>query len=249
MNSTFKITYTLDQDNAAKFALALAKLRLFRAPYILWSVLVFVWIAFMDAGDAYIDSIFLLISVLAPAFIVVVVAIPAAVYAVQRKQLLRLGQRLGTVTYEFHDKYLISRTEQSESKTNYSLFERYIPTKSGYLLQLTAAQIYFVPRTLMSEAIESHIKANIPRQAIAEKTRAKKPWVAALLNAVLFGSGYLYAGRKRVVGAIVLTADLMAATALASYGSFSFGDWREDACFLLLAVAFAIDGYNEAKPK
>lgn len=72
--------------------------------------------------------------------------------------------------------------------------------------------------------------------------------LAAALNAVLYGVGYLYLGKRTALGVLVLVADLLAGWALIASGSdFSFGDWRLDATFAVFSVAFGVDAYQLAK--
>jgi hypothetical protein len=72
--------------------------------------------------------------------------------------------------------------------------------------------------------------------------------LAATFNAVLYGVGYLYLGKKTAFAVLVLLADIMAGWALlASSSSFSFGDFRLDLAFLVLSAAFGLDAYQLAK--
>ena|SRR6266536_1152527 len=77
----------------------------------------------------------------------------------------------------------------------------------------------------------------------------KRPWLAAILNALLPGAGYLYVGRRRIFGGFMVVASVLAVI-----------DWRfgpnslpgepgllgNIACPLFL-LAFAYDAYREAK--
>lgn len=76
------------------------------------------------------------------------------------------------------------------------------------------------------------------------------PWVAALLNFILPGSGYLYIGKRQIFafllmgGAIVqLTGDFFIK------GHYAAQDWRsyEWMTSFILLLAFAFDAYHEAK--
>ena len=76
----------------------------------------------------------------------------------------------------------------------------------------------------------------------------KNALLAAALNAFLYGVGYLYLGKRRAFGVLVLLADVLAGWALlASNSTFSFGDFRLDLAFLVFSVAFGVDAYQLAK--
>lgn len=76
----------------------------------------------------------------------------------------------------------------------------------------------------------------------------KKPWIAAVLNFVLAGPGYIYNGKRPLfgvaltIGAIALTyVELNLQTAAPQLFPIMF------AAVFLLNTFFAIDGWNEAK--
>jgi predicted nucleic acid-binding Zn ribbon protein len=72
--------------------------------------------------------------------------------------------------------------------------------------------------------------------------KEKNPWIAALLNFLFWGLGYLYNGKRIWFGTILLlTAIIDAAVALAQ----GFRAWDLPSS-LLLSVAFAYDAYKEA---
>jgi hypothetical protein len=76
----------------------------------------------------------------------------------------------------------------------------------------------------------------------------KNAILAATLNAVLYGVGYLYLGKKTAFAILVLLADIIAGSALlASNSNFSFGDFRLDLAFLVFSAAFGLDAYQLAK--
>lgn len=79
---------------------------------------------------------------------------------------------------------------------------------------------------------------------------AKKPWIAALLNIILPGSGYLYNGKRKFFGSLVaagylltyyieLSTDPTLSERLSSPLMFVAG--------VILGVAFAYDAYEEAQ--
>ncbi len=76
----------------------------------------------------------------------------------------------------------------------------------------------------------------------------KKSWLAALLNFVFMGAGYIY-NQKRIglgigftIGAIVLTyVELQLQDSNPTLHHIMFG------AVFLINTCFAIDGYNEAK--
>lgn len=76
----------------------------------------------------------------------------------------------------------------------------------------------------------------------------KNPWIAAVLNFILAGPGYIYNGRRPLfgvaltIGAIALTyVELNLQTAAPHLFPVMF------AAVFLLNTFFAIDGWNEAK--
>lgn len=80
----------------------------------------------------------------------------------------------------------------------------------------------------------------------------KIPWLAALLNFVLSGVGYLYNGKRVVFGVILLASEILTLTVgigisesflnqiLTSYPMLILGT-------ILMQIAFAVDAYQEAK--
>ncbi|HEV2403355.1 MAG TPA: hypothetical protein VGS08_04090 [Candidatus Saccharimonadales bacterium] len=83
----------------------------------------------------------------------------------------------------------------------------------------------------------------------------KKPWLAALLN-VVSGLGYIYLNFKRPLGWLVLASTLLgfasqfdtSSTYTAWLNSpYLVWDWLSLASFLMLWIAFIIDGFMEAK--
>jgi hypothetical protein len=75
----------------------------------------------------------------------------------------------------------------------------------------------------------------------------KNALLAATLNALLYGVGYLYLGKRTALGLLVLLADVLAGWALLASNSFSFGDFRLDLAFLVFSAAFGVDAYQLAK--
>lgn len=77
----------------------------------------------------------------------------------------------------------------------------------------------------------------------------KNPWIAAILNLTFSGLGYLYVGRKILFGSLILIANLIAY--IWYFINLSKYQFVTDPLFnlplLFLAIAFAIDAYQEAK--
>lgn len=78
----------------------------------------------------------------------------------------------------------------------------------------------------------------------------KNPWIAAILNFIIFGTGYIYNGKRKGYGialalgwVVVRTADIR----------FFLAGGAQCTWFILMAglavfqFTFAIDGYHEAK--
>jgi hypothetical protein len=80
--------------------------------------------------------------------------------------------------------------------------------------------------------------------------KTKKPWLAALLNIIFLGLGYVYVGKRKLFGALLLVSDFL----------ISFWTFHEPETFklvqsnawvmtggILIVIALAIDGYMDAK--
>jgi hypothetical protein len=78
----------------------------------------------------------------------------------------------------------------------------------------------------------------------------KKPWMAAILNLFFFGGGYLYNGKRKVLGLALIMAWI-----LIRYGEITiydtnlvFGKWLVlFAGLVVLMFSLAADAYKEAK--
>jgi len=77
----------------------------------------------------------------------------------------------------------------------------------------------------------------------------KNPWIAAILNLLFAGAGYLYLGKRGLFGGMLLAGVLVA-----YYWSFTdplAETLFSNALFMiaegLFAVALAVDAYQEAK--
>jgi uncharacterized membrane-anchored protein YitT (DUF2179 family) len=76
----------------------------------------------------------------------------------------------------------------------------------------------------------------------------KKPWLAALLNIILNGLGYLYVGKRKVFGTLLLISQII--IYLWMYTDPSILDtWYTWVYIIgfLWTLALAIDAYNDAK--
>jgi len=78
----------------------------------------------------------------------------------------------------------------------------------------------------------------------------KNPWIAAVANFFVPGLGYLYAGSKRMWFAILLVVG----SVLSGYWMFINAEVYSlmtslfaNVIYLSWGIAFAIDGFNEAK--
>ena len=78
----------------------------------------------------------------------------------------------------------------------------------------------------------------------------KNPWIAAILNFLLYGAGYAYIGKKKGFGMALIFAWIILRTAdikfFLSVGAHP--TWLIlMAGLAILQLTFAIDAYNEAK--
>lgn len=85
------------------------------------------------------------------------------------------------------------------------------------------------------------------------RTARPKPWVAAVLNFLIWGTGYIY-NRKRAgfgtlisIGFILSIASLLFMPELVLSDSGILYDAINVLAYLLMSVAFAMDAYKEAK--
>ena len=78
----------------------------------------------------------------------------------------------------------------------------------------------------------------------------KNPWIAAVLNLLLFGAGYIYNGKRKGLGIALILVWI-----LARYGEITifltnlvFKDWLVlFTGLIVLMFSLATDAYNEAK--
>lgn len=84
----------------------------------------------------------------------------------------------------------------------------------------------------------------------------KKSWLSAILNFFFMGAGYIYNG-KRVLLGLLLTIAAIGLTYVENFHSFSGGENLQNTdstafavlfvCVLLANTGLAIDGFREAK--
>jgi hypothetical protein len=237
------VTYRLTPRAVTNLALELTKAQALSTPVILWAVFVFVLTAAVGLREEAIDGSFVLFSVALPG-LMLALALPALLFFINYRRYTTVGDRLGGITYELYDDGLIARSDRAESHLQYKLFDGYTRTKSGYLLRLAGAGLFFIPaaNTEMRNFLESRLSP-IRR----EHSWSVHPWIAAILNALAFGAGYLYIGRRQFFAAFLLAANLFFVLSLVYYETTSFGNWRQDIAYALLAVALGIDAYIEAR--
>lgn len=77
----------------------------------------------------------------------------------------------------------------------------------------------------------------------------KKPWLAALLNVLVSGSGYLYLGKRKLFGVLVLGTWASSLIWLFTTPGAKeiFNDFWNTLAGVLFSVALGIDAYHEAK--
>ena len=78
---------------------------------------------------------------------------------------------------------------------------------------------------------------------------SKKPWLAALLNILIPGLGYLYLGKRKLFGILLVVSGVAAYIWVINKPQVTelFGDPFINMMLLFYEVAFAIDAYQEAK--
>ena len=74
--------------------------------------------------------------------------------------------------------------------------------------------------------------------------QSKNPWVAAILNFIFYGAGYIYSGRRTNFGVILLISWVL--SAISGMGNISLGDLPvgQYIAMILLSIALAYDGYK-----
>lgn len=86
------------------------------------------------------------------------------------------------------------------------------------------------------------------------ENQKKSPYLAALLNLLFFGAGYLYLGKRVVLGALLILASLIMFVEYFSGTIDLFGhisNWENIAdthsiSMTIIAIALAYDGYKLA---
>lgn len=83
---------------------------------------------------------------------------------------------------------------------------------------------------------------------MAAKVKDKKPWLAALLNFLIWGLGYLYVGKRKTFGVLFIIAFVLSFFIPDESLNFSAFDWIIVLiAYLLMAIAFAYDAYGTAQ--
>ena len=82
-----------------------------------------------------------------------------------------------------------------------------------------------------------------------EKIMAKNPWLAAVLNIILSGLGYLYVGKRKVFGTLILVGELLAFVWIFTDPAALqlMSNMWVTLTGLLFTAGLAIDAYNDAK--
>ena len=79
----------------------------------------------------------------------------------------------------------------------------------------------------------------------------KKPWIAAILNFLLPGLGYIYNGKRVFLGALIFTADMLLNFyyLLNPVNELTNDTLVFSAAFFLITIAISYDAYKEAKTR
>jgi hypothetical protein len=79
-------------------------------------------------------------------------------------------------------------------------------------------------------------------------TSKKSPWIAGIFNFIIPGTGYLYAGKRKIFSYLLIIGFIVAIIAEVSYGSISpLSEIMTILIGLPIQLAFAYDAYTEAK--
>jgi len=91
----------------------------------------------------------------------------------------------------------------------------------------------------------------LKRKESVVKHREINPVVSAILNFIIWGTGYIYNGRKLVFGILLLISLVVLHTHIVFYLGIrwyiSYPGVLTTLFHLLLSMAFAYDGYRDAK--
>lgn len=102
----------------------------------------------------------------------------------------------------------------------------------------------FCAEEIMTDAVKcKHCNTSLYR---------KKPWLAALLNIIIPGLGYLYIGKRVVFGVLLVISEVAALIWMFIPGNYELLENTAGLGWYYLAVifaviAFALDAYNTAK--
>jgi hypothetical protein len=80
-------------------------------------------------------------------------------------------------------------------------------------------------------------------------SKTKKPWLAAVLNLVLNGVGYIYNGKRVVFGVLILISSIISYFIEGSDINILSSEVKviAVAAYLIMTIAFTLDAYQEAK--
>jgi hypothetical protein len=241
------MSYELDSKTMSVIAFEHVRMQLMRPRVLIWLAFAYGWLLFVSLGDGFDETPFTLIASMFLTLVVVLLLWPGIIFLAARRGLKFVSRKTPNVTLEFLDEALVVRTDASESKQNYSLFDYYSRTRNGMLLFQDRIRFTFVPVSGLTPELEQFIGTVISSAPMKAKVRKKNPWLAALLNGVLYGSGYLYLGKKRLFATILIAADVLAAISLIDLQSISFGMWQQDSSYILITVALMVDAFIEAR--
>jgi len=74
----------------------------------------------------------------------------------------------------------------------------------------------------------------------------KKPWLAALLNFIIWGLGYLYVGERKNFGILLVIGEILL-IGLTATQPLGLSELLALPGSIIISLAFAYDGYKTAK--
>ncbi|MBI4170949.1 MAG: hypothetical protein HY514_04590 [Candidatus Aenigmarchaeota archaeon] len=77
--------------------------------------------------------------------------------------------------------------------------------------------------------------------------KRKNPWIAAILNFILWGLGYLYNGKRLALGLLLLIGDMMQNIIWLFVGADLPLMLAAVISFVLISIGLAYDAFKEAK--
>jgi len=127
-------------------AFEITKFQFLQPANIVSLVAFFVLVVSLGLGPDYIESPYTIVASMLLGLAIVLLMGPVAVFALARRRLAESSKHTRSVTLQFFDEYTVIKTEASESKISYTLYNRAAPTGSGLALVYNMPNFNLSPR-------------------------------------------------------------------------------------------------------